>query len=106
MPIPMRPKVRLTLLFYRSWAFASNLATALCVWLLLATGVVLLPVYIAFRLVVAALIWYVMREYGARRIYYFTNLGMTPRALWGWSMALDMVIFVAFMAAAVIWRLP
>jgi hypothetical protein len=62
----------------------------------------LLPILLIFKGGVAALIWYMMREYGARRIYYFTNLGLSPRLLWIWSMGLDIAIFVICVTAAAI----
>jgi hypothetical protein len=64
-----------------------------------------LPLLLLFKAGVAALILYVMREYGARRICYFTNLGLSPRVLWSRSMGLDIVIFVICLTAAAIWSL-
>jgi hypothetical protein len=101
----VRRKTKLILLFYRPWAFASNLATALCVWLVVKTGIMILPPLLLLKAGTAATIWYVMREYGARKIYYFNNLGLTPRALWGWSMALDIAIFIICTTAAVTYNL-
>ncbi len=101
----MRRKSKLILLFYRQWAFASNLITAVCVVTLANTSVMLLPFLLLLKVAVTALIWYFMREFGSRTLYYFHNLGMTPRTLWSWSITLDMTIFTICTAAAVIYNL-
>ncbi len=101
----MRRKAKLILLFYRSWAFASNIVTAVAVGFVAMTSIVVLPFFLIFKATVQALIWYMMREYGARRIYYFTNLGVSPRSLWSWSMALDTLIFIICTVAAVAYNL-
>ena len=108
--LPVRRKtnsreVRTVLLFYGRWAFLSNLTTALCVYLILSVGVGVLSLLLAFKVAVAGLIWWFQREYGARTLYYYTNRGLTPRQLWGWSMALDGVIFFICIALATIIRL-
>ncbi len=111
-PLPSLPlllsllrRSKLILLFYRPWAFASNLVTAVGVMTLARTGVMTLPFVMMFKVAVMVLIWYFMREFGARSRYYFTNLGMTPRALWGWSIALDMTVFAAGVAIAIVCKL-
>ena len=102
----MLRKAKLVILFYRPWAFASNLATALCVATLANVGIMALPFVLLLKAAVGALIWYVTREFGARTRYYFTNLGLTPRALWGWSMVLDMTIFATCVAITMACKLP
>ncbi len=102
---PVRRKAKLILLFYRSWAVASNLVTVVCAVTLANTSVMMLPFLLLLKAGVQALIWYVMREFGSRRLYYFTNLGLTPRALWGWSMAFDLTIFAICTAAAATYNL-
>lgn len=101
----MLRQAKLILLFYRSWAFASNLATAASTVFLAMTTIMALPFFLFFKAAVSLLICYMMREYGARRIYYFTNLGLTPRTLWTWSMALDILIFIICAAGAVAYNL-
>jgi hypothetical protein len=101
----MSRRAKLILLFYRQWAFASGLATAICVGFVALTTVGMLPIFLFFKVSIMALIWYVMREWGARRLYYFTNLGLSPRLLWSWSMAIDTTIFIICMAAAVAYNL-
>lgn len=64
----------------------------------------MLPFMLIFKAAISGLIWYIMREYGARRIYYFTNLGVSPHTLWGWSTALDLTIFAICTAAAIIYN--
>lgn len=100
----MRRKAKLILLFYRSWAVASNLVTALCVVTLANTSVMMLPGIMLLKIAASALIWYFMREFGSRRLYYFTNLGMTPRALWCWSMTFDLIIFLICIVAAATYK--
>jgi hypothetical protein len=101
----VRRKAKLILLFYRSWAFTSNLATAVSTGVIAMTSILVLPFFVIFKTATSVLVWYVMREYGARRIYYFNNLGLAPRTLWGWSMALDIAIFIICTAAAVTYNL-
>lgn len=101
----MRRKTKLILLFYRSWALAGILTTVVCAATLARTSVMMLPFLILFKAAVTALVWYMMREYGSRRIYYFTNLGVSPGALWGRSIALDTTIFAACVAAAITYSL-
>jgi hypothetical protein len=101
----VRRKSKLILLFYRQWAFASNLATAVGTGFIAMTSIMVLPFFVIFKAATSALIWYVMREYGARRIYYFNNLGLSPLVLWGWSMALDVAIFIICTTAAVAYNL-
>lgn len=64
----MRGKIRLILLFYRSYAFLSNLITAVCIWFIIATTVALLPALIFLKAAVLGLIYYIKREYGSRNI--------------------------------------
>ena len=101
----MRCKAKVILLFYRSWALASILVTTLCVVTLVRTSVTMLPGIFLLKVAASALIWYFMREFASRRLYYFTNLGVTPRALWCWSMALDSIIFLICIVAAVTYNL-
>jgi hypothetical protein len=87
------------MLFYRRWAFLSNLITALCVLTLLNTALAAMPFLLIFKAAVAGVIYWFVREYGSRTLYYYTNRGVSPRELWGWSMALDWIIFLVCMAA-------
>ncbi len=50
-------------------------------------------------------IWYMMRGYGSKTIYYYTNLGIAPKTLWKWSIALDLTIFLICVTAATIIKL-
>ncbi len=101
----MRHKTRLILLFYRSWAFLSNLITAVCAWLVVKTSILTLPGILFLKLAILALILYFMHRYGNKTIYYYTNLGVAPKVLWGWSVAFDLIIFSICITAAAIFRL-
>ena len=101
----MRRRAKIILLFYRSWAFAGIIATAVCAVTLARASVMTLPGVLLFKAGVSALVWYFVRETGSRKIYYFTNLGLAPRALWGWSMALDSIIFAICATVAVTYNL-
>jgi hypothetical protein len=74
-------------------------------WLLLGADLIIMPGILLLKAAVLALVWYFMREYGSRRLYYFSNLGMAPRALWGWSIALDLAIFAISMVAALTYKI-
>lgn len=104
--LPMRGKIRLILLFYRSYAFLSNLITAVCIWFIIATTVALLPALIFLKAAVLGLIYYIKREYGSRTLYYYTNRGITPKELWSWSLAFDLTIFLICVTAAIVYRYP
>jgi hypothetical protein len=100
----MRGKIRLILLFYRSWAFPSSLITAVAVWFLVKTTVELLSVLVVLKVAVFGLLYYFKREYDSQTLYYYTNRGISPKQLWIWSTALDMTIFVICVTAAMTYR--
>lgn len=95
--------IRLIALFYRPFALLSNLTTVAAVWLLVKTDVSILPVLVIFKIIIWGMIYWLRTEYGSKTLCYFTNRGITPRALWGWSIFFDLIIF-AICAAAVIIR--
>jgi hypothetical protein len=99
----MGNKIRLILLFYRSFAFLSNVVTAIAVGLLLKTGEVqLLPGFLLLKIAVLGVIYWTKREYGRKTLYYFTNRGLSPRELWGWSILLDLAIFAICITVSII----
>jgi hypothetical protein len=71
--------------------------------MLVRTSVAVLPLLLAFKAAVTGIILWFMREYGSRTLYYYTNRGLSPRELWGWSLAIDATIFFICIAAAAIW---
>ncbi len=75
---------------------------AVCVWLLATTTIRLLPLLVIFKAAVMGIIYWMMREYAGRTLCYYTNRGLSPRELWGWSVALDSAIFIVCVAITVI----
>jgi hypothetical protein len=98
----MHPKTRLVLLFYRQWVAAGLLTTVLCAWTVALIGLVAVLPALLLKAGTTALAIYFMRGYGSRTICYFTNRGISPRRLWGTTVALDSAVFLICVAAAAI----
>ncbi len=89
--------IRLILTFYQSFAFASLVITMSCVSMMYAFGIDTFTMLFWFKLITFGLIFYYIQHLKKDDLYYYKNLGLTKRFLWGWALTIDVMLFLIFM---------
>jgi hypothetical protein len=85
---------RLIFTFYKNFAFASLLATSLCIFLFWEYGYTVIGGIFWFRLAVAAVIFYFINLYKEKEYYYYQNLGFSKKLLWITTIVFDFALFI------------
>lgn len=91
----MRVILRSFLTFYSSFIALSLIIDAICIFIIIKGGFVVLPVTFWFRAVVMAIIFYFVDDYKHKEFYYYQNLGVSKRFLWIATYFLDTLLFLS-----------
>jgi hypothetical protein len=86
--------IRLVLIFYRSFLFASLLITACCVGLFWEYGMSIFAILFWFKVATIGLTYYFINSYKYNDYYYFQNLGVSKTLLWMATITFDLFLFV------------
>ncbi len=87
-------KIKIIFTFYRSFFIASNTITVCCIFIFLKNGIsVYFPLF-WFKIVTLGLIYYFLRSYKSKEIYYYQNLGISKIILWASTLAIDFLMFI------------
>ena len=89
-------KLRLILTFYQSFAFLSNLLSAVCLYLIYSNGkdgIYLLQFLFWFKLLTLLIIYYGVNAYKKNEFYYYQNLGLSKKQLWIPVLVIDFLLF-------------
>jgi hypothetical protein len=64
-----------------------------CACIFIGNGISVFAPLFWFKITTLALIYYYIREYKSREFYFYKNLGIGRRALWIFSISLDLAIY-------------
>lgn len=86
--------LQLIITFYRNFFIASTAITICCVWLFNRNGITTFFPLFWFKIVTLALIFYFIKEYKKREIFYYNNLGISQNLLWFSTLSFDLILFI------------
>ncbi|MDB5120068.1 MAG: hypothetical protein JWN56_1286 [Sphingobacteriales bacterium] len=95
--IKMRTTIRLIITFYKSFAFASNLITLSCLYLIIWYGekaIYIVQALFWFKIITLGLIFYYIQSSKKDEFYYYKNLGLTKKHLWISTLTVDFILFL------------
>src|SRR5690606_28702420 len=95
--IKMRMTIRLIITFYKSFAFASNLITLSCLYLIILyaeKAIYIVQALIWFKIGTLGMIFYYIQNYKRDEFYYYKNLGLAKKHLWISTLTFDFVLFL------------
>ena len=87
-------KLRLIIVFFKSFALASCIITLICISIIYAWGIETIAALIWFNIITDVLILYFINIYKQKELYYYHNLGLSKSFLWIASLAIDFILFV------------
>ena len=90
-------KIRLIILFYKSFCFASFLITLACLALFLEYGTRIFSTLLWFRLATYFIIYRFIKSYKSNEFYYYQNLGVSKMALWISALGFDLTLYLALL---------
>src|SRR5690606_39318372 len=91
----MRMTIRLIITFYKSFAFASNLITLSCLYLIILyaeKAIYIVQALIWFKIGTLGMIFYYIQSYKRDEFYYYKNLGLAKKHLWISTLTFDFVL--------------
>lgn len=95
--IKMRTTIRLIITFYKSFAFASNLITLSCLYLINFYGekaIHIIQALFWYKIITLGLIFYYIHSFKKDKFYYYKNLGLTKKQLWISTLTFDFILFL------------
>lgn len=90
--------IRIILDFYFDYAFTSICISLSGCALIFVNGIGLLTATIWFKTITTYLIYYYTNTYQYKTFIYYQNLGVSKKILWGYSLSLDLVLFISLVA--------
>lgn len=95
-------RLRLYVRFYRYYALVSIGLTLACGWFVFLYGARPLNLLVWFKAITLGLTVYFLNEYKRADFYYFKNLGISKRRLWGVTLSWDAALFLLVVSVALI----
>jgi hypothetical protein len=92
--------LRLLYSFYLGYALPAILLSVCCAIVLNLAGIKLLPLVCWFKLITLFIFFYFVNSYKRKEIYYYHNLGLSKKKLWGCSLAVDITLFILLLIFA------
>lgn len=89
--------IRLIFTFYAAFFAASFVLTAVCCYFMVVFGIESFAMSFLLKVVVMAVIFFIVRSYKAKEFYYYRNLGLSPQVLWITVYAVDFLLFLLLM---------
>ena len=89
-----KKNIKLYFIFYKSFCFVSILISFVCAYLLYQYGASMYSSLFWFKMFTLALIFYCIKEFKAKEFYFYKNLGVSKKALWIFSISLDLIIYI------------
>ena len=86
--------IKLILTFYRNYFIATTAITTCCIWIFHKNGISTFFPLFWFKIGTLGLIYYFVKSYKKREIYYYQNLGVSQIILWSSTLAFDLVLFI------------
>jgi hypothetical protein len=85
--------------FYLSYALPAILLSICCAVVINLAGMKLLPLVCWFKLITLVVFFYFINHYKQRELYYYHNLGLSKKQLWGTSLVFDSLLFILMITA-------
>ena len=79
--------------FFRSFCFASISISFLSALPLFTYGISPFVYLFWFKMITVVILYYFVKEYKSKEFYFYKNLGISKKALWIFSIVLDMIIY-------------
>jgi hypothetical protein len=92
--------LRLLYSFYLGYALPAILLSICCAVAINLAGVKFLPLVCWFKLITLLIFFYFVNSYKRKEIYYYYNLGLSKKQLWGSSVAFDITVFILLLISA------
>lgn len=89
----MIKKVRLILTFYRSFMLATLLITAIAMVFFFHDDFRIFNGILWLKIATNALVWYFINTFKTKEFFYYQNLGVSKRLLWGSTLSFDFSLF-------------
>jgi len=86
--------LRLIGTFYKSFAFASNLISAIFLYLIYKNGIFLFTTLFWFKIIILGIIIFFINNYKKDEFYYYQSLGLSKLSLWIATITIDLLIFI------------
>lgn len=86
--------IKLITTFYRSFFIATSAITICCIWIFQKYGISTFFAIFWFKIITLGLIYYFIKNYKAKEIYYYQNLGISKIVLWSSILAFDFALFI------------
>ncbi|MBI1306340.1 MAG: hypothetical protein GC181_06970 [Bacteroidetes bacterium] len=93
MPNPLKT-FRLIRQFYKLFALPSILLTVILTGFVFQYGLSVVEVIVPFKLITLALLVFYVELQRRDEFVYYRNLGLDRKQLWGYSISLDLVVFI------------
>jgi hypothetical protein len=85
--------------FYLSYALPAILLSICCAVVINLASMKLLPLVCWFKLITLVVFFYFINHYKQRELYYYHNLGLSKKQLWGTSLVFDSLLFILMITA-------
>jgi len=86
--------IKLILTFYRSFFVATTSITICCIWIFQKNGISSYFALFWFKIATLGLIYFFIKTYKSKEIYYYQNLGVSKILLWTSTLTLDFTLFI------------
>jgi len=87
--------LRLISTFYKNFAFASNIISAICLLLIYKYGIGAFTILFWFKIITLSIILFFINNYKDNEFYYYQSLGLSKKTLWIYTISIDLLIFVS-----------
>ena len=86
--------IKLIATFYRSFFIATSAITVCCIWIFQDYGISTYFALFWFKIATLGLVYYFIKDYKAKDIYYYQNLGVSKVVLWSSTLIFDFSLFL------------
>ena len=84
--------------FYRSYFIVSNIITLACLGLIHVHGLKIFSALLVLKVSTLGIIVLFIDLYKKKEFYYYRNLGLSKLKLWGFTLGLDLGLFILLIA--------
>ena len=86
--------LRLLWTFYNSFIISTLVLTGSCIYMFYVLGNDALTLITWFKIGTSAIIIYYINNYKNKEFYYYQNLGLSKKLLWGSTMTIDFLLYI------------
>ena len=86
--------LRILWTFYNSFIVTTLVLTGSCIYMFSVLGPGALMLITWFKIITSGIIVYYINNYKNKEFYYYQNLGLSKKQLWGSTMTVDFLIYI------------